>query len=658
MFLSIGYSTCHWCHVMAHESFEDPEIAAMLNETFINIKVDKEERPDLNEIYMTACQIMTGQGGWPLTIILMPDQRPFYAATYIPKDSRFGRIGLRELLPRIAELWRTQRQQLLRSSEEVSTMLLQQTGSPGAEEIHTGLFERAYEQLAATFDEIHGGFGEAPKFPSPHTLLFLLRYWKRSGQVRALDMVKKTVRMMRRGGIYDHIGYGFHRYSTDQIWLVPHFEKMLYDQAMMILVCAETWQASGDRSYKNIADEILSYLLRDMTSELGGFYSAEDADSEGEEGKFYLWTDQELKEVLGEDDATFAAALYNVKGDGNFVEEATRRQSEHNILHVKKSPEKLAADLDISPAALAEREEKVRKRLFEAREQRPRPHKDDKILADWNGLMIAALAKAAQLFSDDRYTAAATKAMDFILTVFLDEGGRLSHRYRDGEVAIEGFLDDYSFTIWGLLELYELTFNISYLSRAVTLFETLLDEFWDEEHGGFFFTSSTAENALMRPKNIYDGAIPSGNSVAFLLLLRIGRMTGDQEYERKAVYTAQHAMATIRRNPAAYAHFLSGLDFLLAAPVEIVFAGKSRSPELRSLIEELRNYYLPNSTVLFRPADVDSPEIVRYAAHLKDMKDVDGSAAAYVCQNYTCREPATNVEQLRARLTSIQELAT
>ncbi|MDQ7785669.1 MAG: thioredoxin domain-containing protein, partial [Desulfomonilaceae bacterium] len=469
IFLSIGYSTCHWCHVMEHESFENEETAALMNGTFVSIKVDREERPDLDHLYMSVAQMMTGRGGWPLNVIMTPDKRPFFAGTYFPKESRFGRIGMDDLCNRIAELWSTRRDEVLQSAGKIVSAIRQVPDEQPGEAPDKSVLESAFRQLSQRFDPRRGGFGEAPKFPTPHNMLFLLRYWKRTGDSSALHMVEKTLEALRRGGVYDHVGFGFHRYSTDAEWLVPHFEKMLYDQAMLATAYLEAYQATGNDLYGRTADEIFTYVLRDMTSPQGGFYSAEDADSEGEEGKFYVWTLEEVRRILDDEEAEAVTEAFSLTADGNFREEATGRITGANIPHMRKSLDQVARTLDIPVEHARDLVERARRKLFEAREKRIHPHKDDKILTDWNGLMIAALAKGARVLGKPEYARAAAQAADFILGTLRSGDGRLLHRYRDGEAGLPAHVDDYAFFIWGLLELYEASFEVKYLKTALDL---------------------------------------------------------------------------------------------------------------------------------------------------------------------------------------------
>ncbi len=629
VFLSIGYSTCHWCHVMEKESFEDDEVASLMNDVFVSIKVDREERPDIDSIYMALCQAMTGSGGWPLNLILTHDKRPFHALTYIPKENRFGRTGMMELIPRIKRLWDSNRDMVEDAADRNLNAL--DTGSSAGEKPGVDILHQAYEQILGLFDEEHGGFGHVPKFPAPHNLMFLLRYWKRTGDNMALMMVEKTLSAMRNGGIYDHIGFGFHRYSVDPGWLVPHFEKMLYDQAMLAMAYTEAYQATGKEEYKKTCCEILTYVLRDMTSHDGGFYSGEDADSEGEEGKFYLWTKNEIRQVLCDGENELINRIFNIKENGNFPE-GNRR----NIFYLSKSFPEVSG----YPAENLERSiESSRDKLFTAREKRIHPGKDDKILADWNGLMIAALAKASKAFDEPIYSKAAKKAADFILSKMRNENSVLYHRYRDGEAAISGFLDDYSFFVWGLLELYEATFEIHYLKAAIELNEYLLTHFWDNRAGGFFITSDDAGNILVRKKDIYDGAVPSGNSVAMLNLVRLGKITADPELEHKAEAIGQAFSRIIEMAPAGYTMFMSSLDFALGPSFEIVIAGNLQADDTKEMLKILRKEFIPNKVVIFRSDE--KGEIISISKYIKYFSSRKGKATAYVCRNFSCMLPVT-----------------
>jgi len=637
IFLSIGYSTCHWCHVMEKESFEDEHVAAFMNEAFVNIKVDREERPDIDSIYMAACQKMTGSGGWPLNIILTPDRRPFYASTYIPKESKFGRMGMIELVPRIKELWISNRDEVEKAADQNVNALKLAAGSAG-EHLTEDILHQTYEQLLSMFDEEHGGFGDEPKFPTPHNLMFLLRYWKRTGDGMALLMVEKTLRAMRMGGIYDHVGFGFHRYSVDALWRVPHFEKMLYDQAMIAIAYAEAYQATGKKEYEKTCREILSYISRDMTASEGGFFSGEDADSEGEEGKFYLWTEKEMRQILPNKEYEYISRLFNSKGNGNFPDENGK-----NIFYMAIPP-----GSDLPATDTVQVFEHGRDTLFSQREKRMHPGKDDKILTDWNGLMIAAFARASQVFDEPEYAKVARSASDFILSKMRFENGRLYHRYREGETAISGFLDDYAFFIWGLIELYEATFEVRYLKAALEMNNVLLKHFWDNEKGGFFITPDDGEEILVRKKDIYDGAIPSGNSVAMLNLLRLARITGDPQLEQKTQNIGRSFSGIITQSPAAYTMFMNALDFAFGPSSEVVISGDLQAESTKKMLKALRKEFIPNKIVIFR-SDRES-EITDISEYTKKLTGNKGKAVAYVCKNYSCKLPTDDPDEMMSEL--------
>ncbi|MFN2517163.1 MAG: thioredoxin domain-containing protein [Pyrinomonadaceae bacterium] len=640
--LSIGYSTCHWCHVMETESFSDTQVASLMNDAFVSIKVDREERPDIDNVYMNVSVLMTGSGGWPLTIIMTPDKRPFFVATYIPKDGRFGQAGLLDLIPRVKQAWSTQHERILQSANQITSALQQKTSnSPGAD-LDASTLQAAYQQLKSRFDERYGGFGQSQKFPTPHNFLFLLRYWKRTGDTKALEMVERTLQAMRRGGMYDHVGFGFHRYSTEATWLVPHFEKMLYDQALLAMAYTETFQATGKEEYEKTAREIFTYVLRDMTSASGGFYSAEDADSEGEEGKFYLWSEKEIRQALSKEEADLFVKVLGVQSGGNFTEQSTGNKPGTNILYLSKPLRETAAELKVSEQQLQSRLELSRQRLFAVREKRRHPGKDDKILVDWNGLMIAALAKGAQAFNEPKYLEAARRAADFIQRNVHTSDGRLLHRYRDGQANIKAHAEDYAFLIWGLLELHEATFQINYLRTALELNNELLKHFWDTTRGGFYFSADDGEALLVRSKEIYDGAIPSGNSVAMLNLLRLGRITANTDFEKKAAAIGRTFSGEIRSSPSASTQLMVALDFAIGPSYEVVIAGGSQAEDTRAMLNALRIRFIPNKVVLLKPTDQKEPEITKLAEFTKYQSSRDGKATAYVCLKYMCKLPTTD----------------
>jgi uncharacterized protein YyaL (SSP411 family) len=646
IFLSIGYSTCHWCHVMAHESFEDPEVARLMNEVFVCIKVDREERPDIDNIYMRVCQMMTGSGGWPLTIFMTPDKKPFFAGTYIPKESRFGRLGMLKLIPSIKEVWQTKHDEILKSADQITAGLNQLSANSMGTELDESTLRTAYAQLASRFDEQYGGFGSSPKFPSPQNLLFLLRYWQSTDDEKALRMVEKTLQSMRNGGMYDHIGFGFHRYSTDSRWLVPHFEKMLYDQAMLAMAYIEAYQATAKMEYGKTAKEIFSYVLSDMTDTGGGFYSAEDADSEGVEGKFYVWTEEEVRQILKGEEADLIINVFNIEKTGNFKEEATAESTGANILHLEKPLTEIAFNMKTSVEDLEMRIETARRNLFTVRSGRVRPHKDDKVLTDWNGLMIAALAKGAQVCNEPEYADAARRATDFILKTMRRPDGRLLHRYRDGQAAVLANVDDYAFLIWGLLELYETTFDTGYLKTALDLNKELIKYFWDDQNGGFYFTADDAEELIVRQKEIYDGAIPSGNSVAMLNLLRLGRITANTDYEEKATKIVKAFSQDVGVSPSGYTQLMVALGFGIGPSYEIVIVGNPEARDTKDMLDALRRHFIPNKVVLLKPDNQESPDIISLAEFTKDQSSIDGKATAYVCLDYACKLPTTDAKKM------------
>ncbi|MBU0677593.1 MAG: thioredoxin domain-containing protein [Verrucomicrobia bacterium] len=629
VFLSVGYSTCHWCHVMERESFEDEEVAALMNKFFVCIKVDREERPDIDKVYMDVTQALTGGGGWPMTVIMTPDKKPFFAGTYFPKNGRFGRPGLMQLLPQLGAAWKNDRAKVMEAADGITQELQKSVPSKPGPAPTPSTLTKAFEQLRSSFDSEHGGFSRAPKFPVPHNLMFLLRYWKRTGDPAALQMVEKTLREMRAGGIFDHIGFGFHRYSTDPEWLVPHFEKMLYDQALLAMAYVETYQATGNEFYARTAREIFTYVLRNMTSPDGGFYSAEDADSEGVEGKFYLWTPQQVAEVVGEEAARKFDDIYNIVPGGNFNDEAAGHKTGENIPHLERPLFEKKTDL-----------EDIREQLFRAREKRVHPLKDDKILTDWNGLMIAALAKGGEALGEPAYRAAAVRAADFILRNMRDDKGRLLKRSRLGAAGLCAHLEDYAFFVWGLIEVYESTFEPGYLAQAVDLTDDMLSRFWDDENGGFFLTADDSEQLLVRSKDIYDGATPSGNSVAALNLIRLSRLTGDSTYETRAEEIMKAFPTYVARAPSNLSVLMMALNFAVGPSYEVVISGDQ--PD--DLLRELRKGFVPNKVVLLRP-DGDTP-ITRLSPFTEPLQSIDGKATAYVCRNFACALPTTDAGEM------------
>jgi uncharacterized protein YyaL (SSP411 family) len=660
VFLSIGYSTCHWCHVMAHESFEDDEVADVLNRHFVAVKVDREERPDVDKVYMTVCQLMTGSGGWPLTVVTTPDRRPFFAGTYFPKRGRGGRPGLLDILGRTVELWESDREGLLESARRTSRVLADlETGEAGDLLAEDDLAE-AYRTLDRSYDEVQGGFGSAPKFPTPHNLYFLLRWADRTGDRRAVEMVDGTLESMRRGGIWDHVGFGFHRYATDARWLVPHFEKMLYDQALLALAYLEAWQVTGDRRHARTAREILDYVLRDLADPGGGFHAAEDADSEAGEGAYYVWSVDELAEVLDEDELALTKGVYHVSREGNYLDEATGERTGKNILHRRGPLAEEARDRGMEDEELRDRLAGIRERLLAAREERERPHRDDKVLTDWNGLVIAALARAGALLADEgdgldgdgggaRYLEAARVCADFLLETMRDDDGGLLHRYRRGEVGVPANAADYAYLVWGLLELHGATFEVRWLREARRLQDELVEWCWDEAEGGFFFAGAGEASELpSRQKDVQDGALPSSNAVALWNELRLARLTGEVERDERAEALERAFAGRVREAPAGYTAFLVGVDFRLGPRREVVLAGEPDDPELRAMVEAVRSSFRPRTVALMRGSD--GAELAEVAPFTSEQAPIGGEATAYVCRDFACERPVRSAAALRDRL--------
>ena len=644
IFLSIGYSTCHWCHVMEKESFEDSGVASLLNQHFVPLKVDREERPDVDALYMQAVMQMTGQGGWPLSVFLTPDLKPFYGGTYFPPEDRWGQPGFKSLLRGVADAWASRREEILQSSQAMVEALAGQQGmlSAGQADLTDETLKNAVEEYAGTYDAEHGGFLPAPKFPRSHCLSFLLRYWKRTGGRDALGMVEETLRAMASGGMYDHLGGGFHRYSTDAQWFLPHFEKMLYDQALLAWTYLEAYQVTGSKEYARTAREIFDYVLREMTDPGGAFYSAEDADSptaggEKREGSFYVWSWEEIELLLGPEEAKVFGSLYGLRPEGNVQQDPMGEFRGKNLLHLTRSPE----------PEIEQRIQRAKQKLFEVRLRRPRPHLDDKVLVDWNGLMISSLALGAQVLEEPRYAQAARHAADFILERLVLKEGRLLHRYRDGEAAIPAHLEDYAFFIHGLVDLYQAVFEPRYLAEAKRLTEEMIRLFWDQQRGGFFLTGSDAEQLLVRQKEIYDGAIPSGNSVAALDLLRVGRLTAQPKWEEKGRQLFRNFGTQVNQHPSAYPFLLIAFDFALGPSNEIVIAGSPTAAETGRMIQEIFRPFVPNKVVLLHPPAEAGRSIEELAPFVRGQGMQEGKPTAYLCRNYTCQRPTHRLEDLR-----------
>lgn len=642
--LSIGYSACHWCHVMERESFENEKIARFMNEHFINIKVDREERPELDEIYMTAVQLMTGQGGWPLTVFLTPDLKPFYGGTYFPPEDRWGRPGFLTVLEALAELYQKERAKIVAQAEKLTRHLQQlntQDPSSATPRLTPQLLQRAYLSSSENFDRLHGGFGNAPKFPHSMELSFLLRYGRRSGDREAQQIVEQSLERMGRGGIYDQLGGGFHRYSVDAQWRVPHFEKMLYDNALLVWTYLEAYQATKKSCYRRIVAETLEYVLREMTSPAGGFYASQDADSPGGEGAFFVWTPQGIKTVLGERDGALACEYFGVTETGNFAHGAS-------VLHLPHTPEEFAAKVQMTVSEFEAWRARVRRALFEARERRAKPGRDEKILAAWNGLMISAFARASQIWGREEYLRAAQSATRFCLT-HLKRDGKLLRSYKDGQAKFPGYLEDYALFVTALLDLYEASFDLAYLKEALTLGQTMIEQFWDGASGGFFFTSHDHEILPVRSRSAYDGATPSGTSAAVLALLRLAEFTGRAELREKAEQTLRLYREPIERAPGGFSYMLCALDFYLGPSVQIAIMGATEHPKTLKFLEIIHARFQPHKIVAI--ADAEQLGEWNSRSPLFAGKTIRAETpTVFLCQDYTCRAPITEPEALEKAL--------
>jgi uncharacterized protein YyaL (SSP411 family) len=657
IFLSIGYSTCHWCHVMERESFESEDTAALLNRHFVPVKVDREERPDVDRIYMTFVQATTGGGGWPMSVWLTPDLKPFYGGTYFPPDNRYGRPGFPALLEYIARAWSTDRDKIVESGEgilkQISDMLAAKT--PGAVLDGSGL-ESCYFALRRSFDPRMGGFGNAPKFPRPVQFNFLLRYYARTHNEEALEMTLLTLREMYKGGMYDQLGGGFHRYSVDARWFVPHFEKMLYDQAQLAISYLEAFQITGDAFYAQVARETFDYVLRDMTDAGGGFYSAEDADSvidpanpkEKGEGAFYIWPANELEEVLRKPESDWFAMRYGVTTSGNVApsEDPHHEFTGRNILYQAATVAEVAAKFQTSEENVARALRDARQKLMERRSTRIRPHLDDKILTAWNGLMISAFAAGARVLGEPRYLKAAQRATQFIRETMYQPGEDvLLRRYRDGEAAIPGFLDDYAFFASGLLDLYEADFDPAHLELAVKLARKMIELFVDPEEGAFFSTAAGNSDLVLRIKDDYDGAEPSSNSIAVMVLLRLAAITGSREFDESALRALRAFAGRMKSQAVTIPQMLAAYMFSEKKPKQIVLAGERSSPGMDEMLAEVRRRFLPNAVVLLLD-EAGRERLSRWSPAVEQMQALEGRATAYVCEDFACQLPVTGLEEL------------
>lgn len=639
--LSIGYSSCHWCHVMENESFESEETARLMNENFVNIKVDKEERPDVDQIYMNFVQLTSGHGGHPLTAFLTPEGVPFYAGTYFPPVERYGMPSFQRVLLSVADAYHTRRDEILQSATEMLGQL-RLVGLTEASNLSlsTEQLDTAFRGIARNYDARNGGFGGAPKFPPPMTLEFCLRYWHRTKDEKALEIVANTCRKMAEGGIYDQLGGGFHRYTVDADWLTPHFEKMLYDNAQLARIYINAFQATKDEFFKKIAIETLEYIRREMTDETGGFYSASDADSEGEEGKFFVWSPAETSRILGDEDARIFNFYYEVTEAGNF--------EGHSILRVQHTREAAAQALGISIEKLNASLERGKKLLFEERGKRVKPFRDEKILTAWNGLMQAAFAEAGAVFDRDDFLAVAEKNVDFVVNNLKTADGFLLRTYKDGRAKLNGYLEDYAFYAAGLIELYQATGNVRWLVEAKSLIDQMIEEFWDEQEGGFFFTGEAHEKLIVRSKDYFDNAIPSGNSVAAEILLKLSVLTGDEKYTRFATTVFRLVSSSIRRYPAAFGRALCALDFFLNAPKEIVVIGERESADTRLLLGEVWKRFIPNKVIV--TVDESAMATAELIPLLRERRKINDKATAYVCENFACQQPVVEASELARQL--------
>jgi uncharacterized protein YyaL (SSP411 family) len=637
--LSIGYSACHWCHVMEHESFENEKIAALMNELFVNIKVDREERPDLDEIYMNAVQMLTGRGGWPMTMFLTPDRKPFYGGTYFPPQDRQGMPGFLRILTAVSQAYRERPQDVEKSVSEILNALQRMAKSQEtSQSFSASILADGAEQVARAYDADNGGLGQAPKFPNAGVYELFLRHYSRSNNERFLEMVVHTLTKMAQGGIYDHLGGGFHRYSVDAKWLVPHFEKMLYDNAQLLRIYAHAYTLTREPLFKSVIEETLGYLLREMFHPQGGFYSTQDADSEGDEGKFFVWTGEEINRLLGEADGEIFCRMYDVGEPGNF--------DGKSILHPILTVDQASKFFRKESSEIQDLVANAKRKLFVEREKRIKPFRDEKIITAWNGLMLSGLAEAIKIIDNPAALDAARKTVEFIFTkMFRDDF--LLHSYKDGQAKLLGYLDDYAFLAVGLLDLYEAMFERSYLDRAIQLTDIMLREFWDERDGGFFFTGKSHEQLISRAKPIFDASIPSGNAMATQLLLRLNYSTGKDQYRASAEKILRSYYDAMESQPFGFAHMLCALDLYLQGAKEIVIVGNPDEAAVRKFIDEINSIYLPNKVILtVRPG----ASLSQISPLLEGKTALDGKPTVYVCENSTCSAPVTSAAELRSLL--------
>ena len=626
--LSIGYSTCHWCHVMAYGAFSDERTANCLNEHFVSIKVDKEERPDLDEIYMLSCQLLSGECGWPLNTILTPDKKPVFAGTYFPAKETFERTSFLKILEKINDVWINDKSKVFEISDLISDKIREVQNITIKENISKDTLQKAFNIFSREFDSKYGGFGSAPKFPSPHNLSFLLRWYKTSGDKKALDIVEKTLTAMFLGGIFDHIGGGFHRYSTDKKWMIPHFEKMLYDQALIATAYIEAFQITGNELYAYVAKRTLDFVLRELTSPDGGFYSGVDADIEGEEGKFYVWSKEDILKILGFDAELFCE-FYGITKTGNF-------EPDKNVLHIPLPQEEFTRKFSLNKDEFYQKISNSITKLYEIRSQRPNPHIDDKIITSWNGLMIKALALAGKIFEEDKYNLAAIKAGEFILEHLADTEGKLSRSYRNGRSNIPGFIEDYAFFIYGLLELYQATFDTIYLKLSLNFADKMIDDFYDDKDGGFFLTSYNAETSIARVKDATDEAMPSGNSIAALILLELSDISENENYAELAQEVFTTFGFEANQSPTEYSQFLTALIYSLGKHRTFLIAENPNDKDTDKIIKSLNQRLFTDSIVLYKRSD--NPEIQQIYTSAKNKNALDQKTEIYICEKTTCKQ--------------------
>ena len=642
VFLSIGYSSCHWCHVMEDESFKDKEVAELLNQNFVCIKVDREERPDIDKTYMAAALILSNTSGWPLTIIMTPDRKPFFAGTYIPKDDKYGRLGLIKLIGHINKIWKEKKDEIKTSAEKISHALVKASNFTQKPGFSPSMFEKAYQRLTKDFDKEYGGFGRTPKFPIPSILLFLLKYSDQEDEINSRDMVTKTLDYMRMGGIWDHAGFGFHRYSTDRFWKLPHFEKMLYDQAMVSMAYTDAFLVTSNQEYRQTAKDIFTFVVRDLGKKDGGFYSSIDADSEGEEGKYYFWTKKEVMDVLGKEYGQMICEVFNISSEGNLFDETGKGV---NIPYRTENIQELAKKLKLHDWELEEIISQSLEKLFLARRKRAHPMVDQKILTDWNGLMIAALCRGARAFDRQIYTEKAKAAADFIISEMIIDG-LLRHSWLEGPSQAPSTIEDYAYFTYGLLELYQATFNLRYLKLARQLQQKANELFWDKENGGFDFIPQQNEPVVHRLKESSDAPLPSGNSVALHNLMRLSKLTSNSGFADMGQAIVDFFAQNIEHNPDFHAFLLYSAYLIYSGTNEVVLCGQSAANDTLEMIKQINKRYLPHATIIFKPSEQDSRELDKITGFTEKYTGFEGKATAYVCSDFSCKLPTTETGKM------------